>query len=99
MFTVSRTITAENQFSGAFTPPQNPRHPKCGQFTFSLTGVWNATITLQRSFDKGDSWVDVETFTEPTQVNLTDLTSDVRYRFGVKSGEFTSGPIYVKLAK
>ena len=100
MFTVSKTITAENQFSGAFTPPQNPRHPKVGRFTLAITGTgWSATVTLQRSFDKGDSWEDVDTFSTNTQVNIEDLTDNIRYRVGVKTDDFGSGTLTAKFAK
>lgn len=34
-----------------------------GDFNFSLTGTWVGTITVQRSFDGGTTWRDVETFT------------------------------------
>lgn len=100
MISVEKEITGEDQFTDVFVPPSNPQHPKMGNCTLSITGSgWDASVILQRSFDKGETWHDVETFTENEQVNLFDATIGIYYRAGVKSGNFTDGPLTIKLAK
>ena len=92
---VEKTITAENVFSDkiicAVTPETN-------MLNSSVSGTFSATVTLQRSFDNGSNWVDVKTFTAPEEGNVLDSESSVVYRIGVKTGEFTSGSISVRLS-
>ena len=86
----TRAITAANQWTDLVF--------LTGYFNISLTGTWEATVTVQRSFDKGDTWFDVETWTENTQEYGLEPERDVCYRVGVKSGDFTSGTIYARLS-
>lgn len=58
-----------------------------------------ATVTLQRSFDDGANWHDVEQFTEPCQKFFEHGTASVKWRLGVKSGDYTSGDINLRLSQ
>ena len=86
----SKTITSDN----SFTDPVR----LAGFFNLSLRGTFVATITVQRSFDEMVTWHDVDTFTAPTE----DYGMEPEvcwYRAGVKTGEFTSGSISVRLGQ
>jgi len=84
--TVTKNITAENTFSdGALF--------LSGDFNFSLSGTWVATVWGQRSFDNGVTWLDVEAFTSNVERIGTSAEDNILYRFGVKTGGYTSGTI------
>lgn len=70
---VSGTFTAADQTSGDFVTR--------GGFNISLSGFGTATVTLQRSFDKGSTYVDVEAFTGSAERRVDDPESGVWYRF------------------
>lgn len=88
---VTKTIEAENIFSDWIRLQQD--------FNFSLSGSWTATVTLQRSFDKGTTPLDVEEFTENVERVGLDPEDGVLYRFGVKTGNFTSGSIVGRISQ
>ena len=86
----TKTITAEN----SFTDPVQ----LTGFFNLSITGTFVATVTVQRSFDDKATWNDVDTFTNPAED--WGMEPEVCwYRVGVKTGEFTSGSIGVRLGQ
>lgn len=95
--TVSANIAAENTFTNTIevTGVSTSR-----SFTVSLTGTWVATVTLQRSFDDGASWIDVTTYTVNTSTTYSDGLDNqiVLYRIGVKTGAYTSGTVAATLA-
>ena len=84
-------IVAEDTFS-------NPLSIRGGQFNFSLWGTFVATVVVQRSFDGGTTWLDVDTFTAPTEEVGMEATGAL-YRAGVKTGAFTSGTANVRLSQ
>jgi hypothetical protein len=95
--TVSSSIAAEDTFTNSIrvTGVSTSR-----SFTVTLTGTWVGTVTLQRSFDEGASWIDTaDTWT----ANVTTTHSDgldnqiVFYRIGVKTGAYTSGTVVATL--
>ena len=86
----TKTITAQNQFSSSVV--------LTGYFNLSISGTWVATVTVQRSFDSGDTWFNVDTFTENTQEYGLEPERDVYYRIGVKTGDFTSGEVVLRLS-
>jgi len=62
---VTASITAQNTFSdGLYTE---------GAFNISIAGTFVATVTVQRSFDQGATWRDVDTFTAPMRRNTKTL--------------------------
>ena len=77
------TLTTGNDWS--------PKVPiQAGSFNFSISGTFSATITVQRTFNNGTNWFDVETFTVPGQYIGTEGAGCL-YRVGIKSGEYVSG--------
>ena len=86
---VTASITEEDTFSD----PLSVR----GLFDFSLSGTWTATVTLQRSFDDGTTWLDVAEYTSNVEEYGTQATGAVKYRFGVKTGDFGSGTVVGRL--
>lgn len=95
---VSSDITAENSFTNTIevTGTGNQRI-----FTITRSGVFTATITLQRSLDSDTGpWTDVTTYTTASTVTFDDgLSNQIAwYRIGVKTGDFTSGTATVSLA-
>jgi hypothetical protein len=85
---VTATIDGANQFTDSIR--------LSGAFDLSISGIFTATVTVQRSYDNS-TWRDVDTFTSPTEE--TGFQGEIAYyRAGVKTGEFTSGPVSVSLA-
>lgn len=87
---VTATITEENTFSNWVFLRE--------KFNFSLSGIWVATVHLQRSFDSGATPLDIEDFTG----NIEKIGEDpegCHYRFGVKTGDYTSGSIIGRLSQ
>ena len=91
----TKTITAQNQWTGTLD--------LMGFFNYSAQGTFAATVTLQRSFD-GTTWEDVDSDTAPFSLTGFEPLAPfkfskphVSYRLGVKTGEFTSGSISVRL--
>ncbi len=87
----TRTVTGSNQF----TDPVE----LIGYFNLSITGSWDATVTVQRSFDKGSTWYDVNTWDENTQEYGLEPEGGVWYRAGVKDGEFTVGNCVLRISQ
>lgn len=87
---VTKSITAENTFSDAIAPQ--------GGFNFSLSGTWVGKVHLQRSFD-GTTWLDIINYTTPTEEIGDEPENGVLYRFGVKTGNYTSGTIVGRISK
>jgi hypothetical protein len=83
------TITAQNTFSDPVKLE--------GYFNFSLSGTFDATVTVQRSTD-AITWVDVDTFTAPTEDYGFD-PEIIYYRVGVKTGDYVSGSAVVRLGR
>lgn len=88
MASVVKAITGENQWSDALEVK--------GHFDFSIDGSFVGTVTVQRSFDAGVTWQDVDTFTAPIETYGYQPTYAL-YRAGVASGDYTSGALGVAL--
>jgi len=69
-----------------------------GGFNFSLSGTWSATVHIQRSFDEGITPLDVEAFTANIE-KIGEEPEGAWYRFGVKSGNYTSGPVTGRISQ
>jgi len=87
----TRSITAANLWTDAVEV--------IGYFNLSISGTWAATVTVQRSFDSGSTWHDVDTWTENTQEYGLEPEGGIQYRVGIKTGEFTSGTCVVRLSQ
>ena len=70
------------------------------RFTINITGTWVGRVTLQRSFDEGVSWDDVTSYTSNTTTTYNDGLDNqiVRYKIGIKTGNYTSGTANVSLS-
>ena len=88
---VTKTITGANQMT---TPAV-----LTGYFNLSISGTWAGTVTVQRSFDKGDTWYDVDTWIANTQEYGLEPERDIYYRAGMKSDGYTSGECVVRLSQ
>jgi hypothetical protein len=91
-----KTITAENMWSKEII--------LLGFFSYSISGEFSATISLQRSFDSGITWETILQETEPTSdvffepyPPFTYTNPTTRYRIGVNFGDYVSGTIVVSL--
>jgi len=65
-------------------------------FNMSLSGFGTATVVLQRSFDRGDTWLNVESFSADTERRVDDPEAGIYYRLNCTA--FTSGPIVYRLS-
>ena len=85
----SKTITAQNSFTDSVQIT--------GWFNISVSGTFGATVTAQRSPDNVN-WFDVDSWTAP--VEEVGMEPEVLwYRVGVKTGDFTSGSVVVRLGQ
>ena len=89
--TITRSVTGQNQFTDGVA-----LH---GYFNLSISGTWVATVTLQRSFDGGSTWFDVGARTENVEEYGLEPEDSVQYRVGVKTGDFTSGTVVLRLSQ
>lgn len=92
MVLIEKSIGAENTFATA-------AELAAGKFNLSLSGTWVATVYLQRSFDGGTTWMDVDSFTSNTEQVGEEPEGEACYRFGVKTGGYTSGTVVGRLSQ
>ena len=85
-------IAAENTFTTAVFVQAND------EFDVSIAGTFVATVVVQRSFDGGSTWKDIESFAAPVE-RVGRLGSGCHVRVGVKTGGYTSGTAVVELIK
>ena len=88
---VEKDISAQNTFSDGLYVE--------GDFSFSISGTFVGTVTVQRSFDAGATWRDVDTFTAPIETAGYDGEPIVVYRAGIKTGDHTSGTASVRIGR
>ena len=88
MASVTASITAQDSWSDGIDIK--------GSFDLSISGTFSATVTVQRSFDGGSTWADVDTFTGPTETYGVQPHYAV-YRVGVATGDYTSGTAVVSI--
>lgn len=87
----TRTVTAANQFTDAVG--------LVGYFNLSVSGIWVGTVTVQRSYDSGSTWFDVDTWIANTQEYGLEPERGIQYRVGIKTDEFTSGSCVLRLSQ
>jgi len=88
----TKSITAQNTFSDAISLKSG------GQLI--LTGTWTATVTVQEYDEGSAAWVDVTNNSGTAFTATANGTYSIapggfsgKYRFGVKTGGFTSGTV------
>ena len=88
--------TAQNSFT---TPSYFMSYEWRNMIDLSVSNTFVGTVTLQRSFDDGTNWLDVESYTEPIEKIIENPSQSVKWRVGVKTGDFTSGTIDLRLSQ
>ena len=63
----------------------------------SLSGTWVGTMTLQRSYDGGSTWVDYAAYTTNTTFEVIALQDAMQYRWSMTA--WTSGTCNARLTK
>lgn len=94
---VDTTLTGANQFGD---PIRVTGTGSSRQFSGTISGTFSATITLQRSVGDDVSWVDYLSYT--AIISLTNYNDGldnqiVYYRWGIKTGNYTSGTAVTNL--
>jgi hypothetical protein len=85
------------KLSGQFTTTgQSDEVRVSGWFNLSLSGTWAASLTVERSFDNGTTWVSVESFTSNAEKRGYE-TEDVLYRISCAS--HTSGTVDYRISR
>lgn len=92
---VQQVISGANLFTEAVLPRKVSRFP--GYMNISISGTFVGTVMLQRSFDKGVTWLDHTSYTVTTETSLSDQEIGVYYRLGIKTGGYTSGSATCRL--
>ena len=90
---IEEDIDAENTFTDSIQVDAG------ASFIFSLSDTWVGTVTLQKSYDKGTTWLDYYTATSNTSVEITEVGDGVYFRAGFKTGDYTSGTANMLLSK
>lgn len=85
---LTATLTGDDQYTASTQ--------LIGDMSLSISGTFTGTVTVQRSFDLGATWRDVDTFTRPTE-EVGFEPALLTYRVGVKSGSPWSGSAVVQL--
>ena len=87
---VTASISSDDTYSEVLIIP-------AGTFNLSIWGTFSATVTVQRTFDDGDTWLDVRDFTSNGEWFGTEGEGS-KYRIGIKSGNYTSGTVNLRMA-
>lgn len=82
-------ISAQNTFTAAV------KRSAGRGFDVVISGTFSATVTVQASRD-GTTWIDLEDFTAPA-VKTGLASSELYFRAGIKTGNYTSGTATVEL--
>ena len=93
MANVTKDITSDDSWTDAIKPNQSKNTGYTGVFGhlgYSII-VSNSIVTIQRSFDSGNNWQDVNTFEVSEEGILNDPTEDIYYRIGIASGDYDTG--------
>lgn len=85
------TITAAAQAVEAVTLKYNGRVQPV-KACVSVSGVFVATLTIQRSLDSGVTWDDLANYTAPFSADVQGVDG-VLVRVFCKAGNFTSGTV------
>ncbi len=88
---ITASVAAQNTFSNTIK-----LH---GYYNLSLSGTWVATVHLQRSFDNGTNWMDIDSYTANTELVGHEPELGILYRAGVKTGNYTSGTVVIRISQ
>jgi hypothetical protein len=87
---VSRTVTAENQFTNTIHVHDDE------SVAIFVSGTFSANVVLQQRIDT--RWDTIKTYTEGNAERFTSAVG-CDLRIGVATGGFTSGAAFVEIAK
>jgi len=65
--------------------------------TLSISGTFDATVTLDRSFDGGDTWHIVESYTIPVEKNIS--TPSDYFIYSLNCPTYVSGTVTYFMSK
>ena len=80
-------FTGDDQWSESLGVP-------AGEFNLSIWGTFVAIVRIQRTFDNGLNWLEVDTYDAPIEQGGTEPEGS-KYRVGIASGEYISGTVYI----
>lgn len=86
-----KTITAQNIFTDWAE--------LSGLADVSVSGVSDSTVTVQRTFDGGDTVKDVESFTANFEKILETSDQGALYRVGVKTGNYGTDTVVCEVSQ
>lgn len=99
---VTASLTAQNTFTDHIHCADNG----IGILNLSITGLADSTVTLQRTFDGGTSWADVEEYVVGDAVNGCvekiiegGNENTEAYRVGIKTGDYGSDTVVCRLSQ
>jgi len=96
---IQATISGADQWTTPSYFAAESEKRDAGTINVSIEGTFIALFTLQRSFDDGVTWYDVEKYDTPIEKCIRNLHIGVKWRLGVKTGDFGSGTAYVRLSQ
>jgi len=68
-----------------------------GAFNLSLSGTWAGVVVLQRSFNAGSTWLNVQTYSANTEDTGNEPEDNVWYRLNCTT--YTSGTITYRVGQ
>ena len=96
---VTRELAGEGQSSGSI---RSTGIKDDNSFSFTLSGTWTATISLEYSIDEEETWVEQQTRTANGTINIdpaAEFDNIIAYwRLTVKPGTYSSGVVEVSLS-
>ena len=76
----------------------DPIYIERGPFNVSIWGTFAAVVSVQRSFDGGATYRDVQKYASPHEDSGLE-PEGAMYRVGVAEGAFTSGAVNVRIGQ
>lgn len=98
MANVTVTITEDAPTAGTWAPTLRVAKGKFN-ITVATVAAWVGTVRLQRSFNDGSTWYDVETWTADVEKVADEPEGAVDYRIGMNDTDWTSGQVLVRLGQ
>ena len=83
--------------SGYFSDAVNASQHHVGKLYYSVVGIFNATVTLQFKLKNDPTWTDYGDPITDTDRQIIEDYSDTEWRIGVKSTDYTSGSVRVRI--
>ncbi len=88
---VTATLTAQNTFTD-FVALR-------GNGDISVSGISDSTVTVQRSFDGGSTFKDIEAFTADFERTVDASEQGTLYRVGIKTGDYGTDTVLCEISQ